>query len=146
MVNLIDEQDVQMFRIEIEGKPIAWQRAGNCRGSFFDRQAKERTSYQWKLKTGFQGCPLSRPINLTCTFSFEMAKSWPKGKREALLGKPHGARPDLDNLVKWVGDAAQGVLWQDDAFIVKLTAEKVWAEKNITIISFEEFHESKSVA
>jgi Holliday junction resolvase RusA-like endonuclease len=126
-----------MFRIEIEGKPIAWARAGCSRGRFFDRQSKEKTSFQWKLKTGFQKDPLIRPINLACVFSFEIPKSWPRDKRESLLGKPHESRPDLDNLVKWVGDAAQGVLWDDDAKIVKLNAEKVWAERDITIITFE---------
>lgn len=135
-----------MFRMEIEGKPTAWARAGTCRGRFFDRQSKERRSFQWKLKTGFQKDPLNRPITLACIFSFEIPKSWSKAKKTALLGKSHEGRPDLDNLVKWVGDAAQGILWDDDAKIVKLTAEKVWAEKDITIITFEEIYDSTKSA
>jgi len=64
-------------------------------------------------------------------------KSWSKVKRAAMLGKPHESRPDLDNLAKFVNDVANGILWQDDAQIARLSLEKVWAEEDKTVIDFE---------
>lgn len=125
------------MKIEIPGRPVAWARAGCSRGRFFDRQAKEKQSFQWRLKTGFRGSPINRPIALTCTFSFQVPKSWSKVKRAAMLGKPHESRPDLDNLAKFVNDVANGILWQDDAQIARLSLEKVWAEEDKTVIDFE---------
>lgn len=41
---------------------------------------------------------------------------------------PHITRPDTDKLLRAVGDALTGVLWEDDGQIVKLTATKAYAE------------------
>jgi hypothetical protein len=42
-----------MEKIIIEGRPVAWARAGISKNRFFDRQSKERQSFQWKLKSAF---------------------------------------------------------------------------------------------
>ncbi|NNM43907.1 MAG: RusA family crossover junction endodeoxyribonuclease [Chlamydiae bacterium] len=128
-----------MERIEIEGRPIAWQRVGVNRGRFFDRQSKERESFKWKLKKSFTKQPIETPIALGCIFSFAVPKTASKSKRMALLGTFYEGRSDVDNLVKWIGDVGQGILWQDDKQIVKLiNVEKVWAEQDKTTIFFEE--------
>ena len=127
------------MKIEIVGRPVAWQRVGVNRRKFFDRQAKERRSFQWKLKKGFKKPPTKAPIALGCTFAFALPKSMSKAKRRALLGTFHEGRPDVDNLIKWIGDVGQGILWQDDKQIVKLmNVEKIWAEQDKTTIFFEE--------
>lgn len=127
-----------MEKIEIAGKPIAWKRVGVNKGRFFDRQAKERQSFQWRLKSAFNKCPTEAPIVLSCIFSFALPKNASKVKRMALLGAFHEGRPDVDNLAKFVNDAAQGILWRDDSQVVRLTVEKVWAEEDKTTIYFEE--------
>ena len=128
-----------MEKIEIEGRPIAWKRVGVNRGRFFDRQDREHRSFQWKLKSAFNKSPTEAPIALSCVFSFALPKSSSKSKRKALLGTFHDGRPDVDNLLKWVGDAAQGILWKDDAQIVKLiNVAKIWGEQDKTEIFFEE--------
>lgn len=126
------------MRIKIEGRPIAWKRAGVSKGRFFDRQAKERAAFQWELKKDFRKPPTSSPINLSCVFSFRIPKSLSKAKRMAFLGKPHKSRPDADNLAKWIGDCGNDVLWLDDSQIAKLSIEKIWGEEDETTIDFEE--------
>ena len=38
-------------------------------------------------------------------------------------------RPDLDNLIKALTDACNGIVWRDDAQIVRLMAEKRYSEQ-----------------
>lgn len=126
------------LKIEIPGRPVAWQRVGVCGRRFFDRQAKERLAYQLQLKQACRNGPTTAPIALMCVFSFQMPKSWSKAKRTAMLGKPHESRPDLDNLVKFVSDAANGILWADDCQLSRFASvEKVWGNEDKTIINFE---------
>ena len=87
-----------MEKIEIVGKPIAWQRVGACGKRFFDRQSRERTAFQWKLKSAYRKQPLNKAISLECTFVFKISESLSRVKKMALVGKPHDSRPDLDNL------------------------------------------------
>ena len=63
--------------------------------------------------------------------------SWTKAKRaDALAGlvMPTG-RPDLDNLVKALTDACNGIVWRDDAQIVRLMAEKRYGEQPGAVVS-----------
>lgn len=41
----------------------------------------------------------------------------------------HVIRPDLDNLIKLVGDAGNGVLWRDDSIIECVRAKKAYGER-----------------
>jgi Holliday junction resolvase RusA-like endonuclease len=49
-------------------------------------------------------------------------------KLELYLGGAirHIKRPDLDNLIKFVKDCANGVLWKDDSQIISLNASKAY--------------------
>ena len=40
--------------------------------------------------------------------------------------KPDANKPDLDNLVKFVKDALQGIIYKDDQQVVKVVATKSW--------------------
>lgn len=41
---------------------------------------------------------------------------------------PHTKRPDLDKYIRCIGDALTGILWNDDGQIVRIVAEKAYAE------------------
>jgi Holliday junction resolvase RusA-like endonuclease len=44
-------------------------------------------------------------------------------------GMPHIAKPDIDNLIKGLFDALNGVAWWDDAQVYKITnQQKIYAE------------------
>jgi Holliday junction resolvase RusA-like endonuclease len=60
---------------------------------------------------------------------FEIPESWPARKRdEALLGVVRPTtRPDLDNSLKIVADALNGIVYEDDAAIVSASCSKVYA-------------------
>ena len=58
------------------------------------------------------------------TFVLPMPKSWSKHKREAMSGKPHQQKPDVDNLCKALFDA----LFKDDSHIWDCRITKIWGE------------------
>ena len=70
------------------------------------------------------------PLDIGLWFVLPVPLSWSKKKRQqALAGEilPQG-RPDLDNLIKAVLDAMNGVVWEDDSSIVEVTARKVYGD------------------
>ena len=64
--------------------------------------------------------------------SVSMILRLPRPKGASARKRPWPAvKPDLDNLAKGVLDAANGILWVDDAQIVQLSVEKQYGEPGI---------------
>lgn len=88
-----------------------------------------------------QGAEMSKgPFETTILVFKEVPKSWSKAKKEkALLGEIlPTSRPDLDNYVKSIWDACNGVLYDDDSCIVNLHAKKRYAEEAHTFLIIKE--------
>lgn len=97
------------FRAEIDGHPVAWQRAGRNGGHTFtpprvrdhERLIAEIVMLLWRKP------PLECPLRLTVYFRM-------LGQRSA----------DVDNLAKTVLDALNGVLYVDDRQVESLCAHR----------------------
>lgn len=74
----------------------------------------------FEAKALHPGERLDGPLRVGLTFYLKK----PKSNKQAFPS----LRPDLDNLVKAVADALNGVLWVDDAQIVDMVASKRWAK------------------
>jgi len=70
--------------------------------------------------------PHTGPVWLRVIAIFQASKSRLKNKKRSYLNQ-HLQRPDLDNVVKAVMDAGNGLLWVDDAQVWKILAEKQWS-------------------
>lgn len=70
-----------------------------------------------------QSGPLARPGPL----GVWLVAVWPLATRNGPAALWRAKRPDLDNLVKIALDAANGLLWQDDAQVAMLVAYKIAA-------------------
>lgn len=70
------------------------------------------------------------PLEVSVVAAFVPPASASKKAREQMLrGElPPAKKPDLDNIVK-ILDALNGIVWRDDAQIVKLSAHKLYAER-----------------
>lgn len=80
---------------------------------------------------------LSGPLCLEMLVLVMAPVSWSKKKRDAALSgeiSPTG-KPDIDNVVKLVADSLNGIMWHDDAQIVRLVAEKRYAAEPETVIT-----------
>lgn len=74
--------------------------------------------------------PLLGPLSVSLTFYRPVQRSISKTERERRLSnrsKPV-VKPDVDNYVKATLDGLTGVLWHDDAQIVKIIGEKRYSD------------------
>jgi len=137
------------MKFEVIGIPVA---KGRPRVSKFGTFTPQKTVYYENLVsyTFTQKYPLFKPyeseLKMKITAVFEVPKSWSKKKqREALpitedilsaMGKT--TKPDLDNIVKSITDALNGLAYKDDAQITSLLAHKVYGEQAKVVIEIEE--------
>lgn len=66
------------------------------------------------------------PIRLTVGFYFARAKS----NRD----NDHVIAPDLDKLVRGIGDALTSVVWDDDSQVVEIVASKDYGEPGVVVM------------
>jgi len=76
---------------------------------------------------------ISSPVSLQVIFFFGRPKSHFGSGRNASQLKAsaperHAQTPDLDKLVRCLGDALTGIVYRDDSQIVALSAERRWTE------------------
>lgn len=125
---------------EIEGRPIPWMRAGRKGGRYYDKQTKEKNSAQLKVKScGNRFFSHSDPLKVTMEFHMPIPSSWTKRKKKGISHKPHSSRPDIDNLLKFVNDTLNKILWEDDALIYEIHARKFYSEEPKTRIYVEPY-------
>lgn len=139
-----------VYEFSIPGAPIPKGRARSRivakGGASFARHytpAKTRVAEATLAARVMQFCPpwpLSGPIELSVEFMLPIPPSWSKRKRSAALHGElqHTSRPDLDNLLKLLKDALNGLFWIDDRQIVSVAAAKSYAEVPCTAVRIEE--------
>lgn len=66
-------------------------------------------------------------IALYVVFYMPIPASYSKKRKLALNGKPHLIKPDTSNLIKMIEDRAEGILYDDDKRIYKLSGEKYYS-------------------
>ncbi|HAB9977055.1 TPA_asm: RusA family crossover junction endodeoxyribonuclease [Listeria monocytogenes] len=86
------------------------------------------------------GAPINSPIQIKLIFFVTMptskSKKW---KQRALTGQEFPAvRPDIDNYVKAVLDALNGIMFSDDGKIIELIAYKRYSDVARTEVSITE--------
>lgn len=126
----------------IIGKPIAKKRPRFARrGKFvttYNDQETEEGRFILDLREELKqtGCPFpipaSVPIWITLTFHMPIPKSMSKKAR--LSNVQHTVKPDLDNLIKFVKDCCNGIVWHDDSQVVGIKAVKEYMESPRTVI------------
>ena len=80
--------------------------------------------------------PLAGPVELTLVMDYKIPASWSKRAQErAQRGETHPTtKPDLDNVLKAIGDACNGIVWRDDAQIVVMLGAKAYGPEPKTTI------------
>jgi len=122
------------IRLVIQGEPVAKGRPRLSRNGTYTPE-KTKTAEEaigWAFKQSGQK-KLEGMLNLFVSFRFTLPKSASK-KLKGMVRMFKATRPDLDNLVKLVTDALNGLAYDDDSQIISINAEKVYAEQAYTEI------------
>lgn len=86
------------------------------------------------------GAPIAGPVSVRLDVGVGVPASWPKKRRaDALAGIiwPTG-KPDLDNVLKLVGDALNGIVWADDKQIVRAEVMRRYVEAPQAVLTVTE--------
>lgn len=83
--------------------------------------------------------PLDGPVRITMRAITVPAASWSKKRlAAALIGDERPTkRPDLDNQVKLVTDALNGIVYHDDCQICEVHASKFYGPQALTVVTVE---------
>jgi Holliday junction resolvase RusA-like endonuclease len=137
-----------MTTIYIQGIPVSLKRVSeksiNGHHWRFDSQKKEKAEFRSSLNTYLLNHPETAEYlkskeyyDIALLFGLPYPKSKLRKNTPVLETIPHTSKPDLDNLVKFVLDCGNELLWKDDKFITKIHARKLYVNEPKTIISIE---------
>ncbi|MES2346710.1 MAG: RusA family crossover junction endodeoxyribonuclease [Pseudomonadota bacterium] len=124
-----------MIQFTIPGQPVAKGRPKfTVRGGFASAYTPAKTKAYETLVAGIAtramaGRPPSdRAIEVLLELRMQIPVSWSKKKQVAAsAGKVRATKkPDIDNVVKSILDASNGIVWIDDAQVVVLTVRKLY--------------------
>ena len=121
------------IRFTVPGRPVAKQRARNVRtksGLSLTYTPEATASYENYIRmVALEHKPetlLDGALALALTVYVAKPKT---GRRQYTT-----TRPDLDNYIKTVEDALNGIIWTDDARIVDIVANKRYGEPRVEVI------------
>jgi Holliday junction resolvase RusA-like endonuclease len=128
--------------ITIPGKPIAkkrprFYRRGSHVGAYDDQKSESGKfiiNVMNQLSKDFKKFDSNTPLRLACLFTMPIPKSTSKKKRAAMLAGEiyHTKKPDCDNLIKFVKDCCNEIIWHDDSQVVHVAAKKEYGENPST--------------
>jgi Holliday junction resolvase RusA-like endonuclease len=130
--------------ISLSGPPQGKGRArAFLRSGHIGHYTPEKTrSYEGMIRTAAMEAigdrpPIDQPIEFVLRAIFQVPASWSQRKQQqAILGeiKP-GKKPDLDNIAKAWNDALNGVVYRDDALIVRMALEKRYGPQALVAVT-----------
>lgn len=118
----------ELHTYTIPGQPIAWARPRLSGKTFFDAQKPIKNNWAISLEYQSEDQPFytKTPLHLIVNFYFSVPASYKPQRRLELIGQPYLYKGDLDNLVKFLCDNCNAILFDDDCTIYQLTATKTY--------------------
>ena len=108
---------------------------------------KKTRNYEEKITEYYRQSPNAYkfekgiPLAINLVFGMPIPKSTPKSRKEAMFEGiiKHTKRPDVDNMAKAVLDALNGIAWEDDSQIVRLTVTKEYTKEPYVYLYMYEY-------
>jgi Holliday junction resolvase RusA-like endonuclease len=129
---------MNVLSINIPGAPIAKKRPRFARrGKFvttYNPQETEEGKFICLMQSQINGhkpIPAGTPIYLQAQFHMPFPASMSAKKRATAI---HTKKPDVDNMLKFLKDCANGVLWHDDSQVVWVLAQKLYSNSPCTVV------------
>lgn len=132
---------MEKITLTVPGPPTPKGRARSLRGGGHytpaaTRAAERHIANLWQATHGLRQ-PHEGPVVVDVAATFTPPTSWPKWRRALALGGtwPHLVKPDIDNLLKLVKDALNGLAWRDDSQVIVVIGRKLYGEEPATVIT-----------
>lgn len=126
--------------LKIPGNPIAKKRPRFARrGKFvttYNDQQTEEGKFICLMQSQLNGhkpIPAGTPVNLHLNFFMPIPKAIEKKILKQRI--EHTKKPDVDNMIKFVKDCANGIIWHDDSQVIYVTARKDYDSRPRTEIT-----------
>jgi Holliday junction resolvase RusA-like endonuclease len=84
--------------------------------------------------------PTARPVALSVTLNLQIPASWSNKRRAAAVAGSICAtkKPDADNVLKGIKDGCNGIVWADDAQVVRITIDKRYSDTPSAVVHVTE--------
>jgi Holliday junction resolvase RusA-like endonuclease len=100
------------------------------RGKWVSPAAQRYLSYKdaigYQLRQHHKKSSTEYAVAVKIKFIMPIPPGWSKIKQQKSIGQYHTKKPDIDNLIKGLFDAANGIIWKDDNLVVDCKAVKVY--------------------
>ena len=112
----------------------------SCKGMNLTREHVKQALKDQPIKA-----PLNGPLLVIAHYRIPAPHALPQRKRVAQNNFPHTKKPDGDNLEKFLNDALNGVVWNDDSRISWLLRSKSITSEKVgeTILIVKELSDGK---
>ena len=117
--------------VPMDPVPQQRHRHTRCGNRTYDPCSQQKAVFR---RTSYDLCPVTRlelgPLRMELAFMFKRPKSHvtKSGRLRKGVNARHVKTPDTDNLAKFVMDSLNGTYYKDDAQIVELFVQKMYAE------------------
>lgn len=134
-----------MYVIPGDPVPLARARIGHGAKKMYDSQKELKLHagiyVQSQLKQPYR--PPEGPLHLDVTFFMRIPRKIHTKRNIDKNYTYHFFRPDLDNLVKFILDTVQTILFKDDAQISSITARKIYHENPRTEFTIQPYQKDE---
>jgi Holliday junction resolvase RusA-like endonuclease len=136
-----------MIKLEVPGKPKHQERHRTFRRGryniIYDPSSKDKKAFARVASTMAPDELFTGPLSVHVSCFFERPKSHYRANGELKKATPfhRTSKPDVDNLLKFVFDALNGVFWKDDAIIVQGTCIKLYSAVPRTLVIIKEIED-----
>ncbi len=131
-----------MIQFPIHVQPMGAVRMTQ-RSKWKDSSAQRYLAYKqrigWEAKKYIHE-PISGPVSVTLAFYYPIPKSWSKQKKFEANNQEiiPIVKPDIDNVVKGIFDALNGIAWKDDNLVTDLRTFKRYSNEPMVVITIKE--------
>jgi len=121
--------EMPQMKYVVPGTPVPLQRPRYGMGTRpFDAQKRQKLEFKNCVEAQHGNLPFyTYPIQLIAFFHFIIPKT-SITRTDELMNTPHVFRPDVSNLIKFVEDSVEGILYRDDSIVYSAFGLKFWSD------------------
>ena len=128
-----------MIKFLVKTRPKPQQRHRSNGRFQYDPSSKDKKDFLLQAKQFAPAKPITKDIEISITFCYKRPRNHYISKKKVLILKEDApfyksSKADLDNLVKFVCDALNGIFYKDDSQIVSIYASKVWGAEDYVFV------------